>query len=157
MVTRKFPRYPTQITSILMQRDRLKYNASIRDVSVKGCRVESVIKPFTGMQLEVSLQLPGEATPIIITNAAVRWTGSHGIGIDYSQSGLNGPSIFPVTSTAARLRRLFLFVRGPADRLYLGRGRRRCFHCRATLRRRHPAHEGRHTPTGLLARAIDRL
>lgn len=66
-----------------MQRDRLKYNASIRDVSVKGCRVESVIKPFTGMQLEVSLQLPGEATPIVITNAAVRWTGSHGIGIEF--------------------------------------------------------------------------
>ncbi|HEX7767351.1 MAG TPA: PilZ domain-containing protein [Nitrospira sp.] len=83
MVTRKFPRYPAQISSILMQRDRLKYNASIRDVSVKGCRVESVIKPFTGMQLEVSLQLPGEATPIIITNAAVRWTGSHGIGIEF--------------------------------------------------------------------------
>ncbi len=83
MVTRKFPRYPAAITSILMQRDRLKYNASIRDVSVKGCRVESVIKPFTGMQLEVSLQLPGEATPIIINNAAVRWTGSHGIGIEF--------------------------------------------------------------------------
>jgi hypothetical protein len=83
MVTRKFPRYPAAITSILMQRDRLKYNASIRDVSVKGCRVESLIRPFTGMQLEVSLQLPGEATPIIINNAAVRWTGSHGIGIEF--------------------------------------------------------------------------
>ena len=83
MVTRKFPRYQAQITSVLMQRDRLKYNASIHDVSLKGCRVESVIKPFTGMQLEVSLQLPGEAAPIIITNAAVRWTGSHGIGIEF--------------------------------------------------------------------------
>ncbi|MEK7300087.1 MAG: PilZ domain-containing protein, partial [Nitrospirota bacterium] len=47
------------------------------------CRVESVIRPFTGMQLEVSLQLPGEATPITITNAAVRWPGSHGIGIEF--------------------------------------------------------------------------
>ncbi|MEQ1628459.1 MAG: PilZ domain-containing protein [Nitrospira sp.] len=83
MVTRKFPRYPAQISSILMQRDRLKYNAALRDVSVKGCRVESVIRPFTGMQLEVSLQLPGEATPITITNAAVRWTGSNGIGIEF--------------------------------------------------------------------------
>jgi hypothetical protein len=33
--------------------------------------------------LEVSLQLPGEATPITITNAAVRWTGSNGIGIEF--------------------------------------------------------------------------
>ena len=83
MVTRKFPRYPAEISSILMQRDRLKYNAALRDLSVKGCRVDSVIRPFTGMQLEVSLQLPGEAAPIIITNAAVRWTGSHGIGIEF--------------------------------------------------------------------------
>lgn len=29
---------------------------------------------------------------------------SHGIGPDFSQSGLNGPSIFPVTSVGARLR-----------------------------------------------------
>ncbi|MBI3924705.1 MAG: carbohydrate porin [Armatimonadetes bacterium] len=29
---------------------------------------------------------------------------SHGIGADYAQTGLNGPSIFPVTSLAARLR-----------------------------------------------------
>lgn len=29
---------------------------------------------------------------------------SHGIGPDFAQSGLNGPSIFPVTSIAARLR-----------------------------------------------------
>lgn len=83
MVTRKFPRYQVSLSSILVQRDRLKYNAALRDVSVKGCRVESVIRPFTGMQLEVSLQLPGEATPITITNAAVRWTGSHGIGIEF--------------------------------------------------------------------------
>jgi hypothetical protein len=61
-----------------MQRDRLKYNASIRDVSVKGCRVESVIKPFTGMQLEVSLQLPGEATRSLSRRRPL--TGSwHGI------------------------------------------------------------------------------
>lgn len=83
MVTRKFPRFQTALSSILVQRDRLKYNASIRDVSLKGCRVESVIRPFTGMQLEVSLQLPGETTPITISNAAVRWNGSHGIGIEF--------------------------------------------------------------------------
>jgi porin len=29
--------------------------------------------------------------------------GTHGIGIDFAQAGLNGPSIFPVTSLAARV------------------------------------------------------
>lgn len=83
MVTRKFPRFSTSMPSILVQRDRVRYNASLCDVSLKGCRVESPIKPFTGMQLEVSLQLPGSLTPITISNATVRWTGSHGIGIEF--------------------------------------------------------------------------
>jgi hypothetical protein len=55
----------------------------VKDLSQKGCRVESVIRPFTGMQLELQLQLPGEAAPITISNAVVRWTGSHGIGFEF--------------------------------------------------------------------------
>lgn len=39
-----------------------------------------------------------------IETAALFLNSSHGIGADFSQSGLNGPSIFPVTSLALRLR-----------------------------------------------------
>jgi len=67
----------------VIQQDKLRYKASLRYLSLKGCRVESVIRPFTGMQLELLLQPPGEATPITITNAAVRWTGAHGIGVEF--------------------------------------------------------------------------
>jgi hypothetical protein len=83
MVVRKFPRFPVTIPSTLIQKDKLRYNASVKDLSLKGCRVESIIRPFTGMQLELLLQLPGEATPITISNAAIRWTGSHGIGVEF--------------------------------------------------------------------------
>ena len=83
MVVRKFPRFPVTIPSTLIQKDKLRYPGSLKDISMKGCRVESIIRPFTGMQLELQLQLPGEATPIIISNAAVRWTGSHGIGVEF--------------------------------------------------------------------------
>jgi hypothetical protein len=83
MVVRKFPRFPVTIPSTLIQRDKLRYGASLKDLSVKGCRVESIIRPFTGMQIELHLQLPGEATPITISNATVRWTGSHGIGVEF--------------------------------------------------------------------------
>jgi hypothetical protein len=83
MVVRKFPRFLVTLPSTLIQKDKLRYNASLKDLSLKGCRVESIIRPFTGMQLELLLQLPGEATPITISNAAVRWTGSHGIGMEF--------------------------------------------------------------------------
>lgn len=40
-----------------------------------------------------------------IDAAGLFLNSSHGIGPEYAQSGLNGPSIFPVTSLALRLRR----------------------------------------------------
>ena len=83
MVVRKFPRFPVTIPSTLIQKDKLRYNASLKDLSRKGCRVESIIRPFTGMQLTLLLQLPSETTPITISNATVRWTGSHGIGVEF--------------------------------------------------------------------------
>lgn len=83
MVVRKFPRFPVTLPSTLIQKDKLRYNASLKDLSLKGCRIESIIRPFTGMQIELLVQLPGEATPITISNATVRWTGSHGIGVEF--------------------------------------------------------------------------
>jgi len=83
MVVRKFPRHSVTLPSTLIQRDKLRYAGSVKDLSQKGCRIESVIRPFTGMQLELQLEPSGETTPITITNAAVRWTGLHGIGIEF--------------------------------------------------------------------------
>jgi hypothetical protein len=42
-----------------------------------------MISPFTGMQLSVHLNIPGESKPILIDNAAVRWSGSAGIGLEF--------------------------------------------------------------------------
>lgn len=83
MVVRKFPRFPVAMPSTLIQRDKLRYNASVKDLSLKGCRLESVVRPFTGMQVELFIELPGEATPIHISRGAVRWSGSRGIGVEF--------------------------------------------------------------------------
>jgi hypothetical protein len=45
--------------------------------------VESIISPFTGMQLAVHLHITGESKPILIDNAAIRWSGSAGIGLEF--------------------------------------------------------------------------
>ncbi|HLZ34628.1 MAG TPA: PilZ domain-containing protein [Nitrospira sp.] len=83
MVTRKHRRFSIAMPSTLVQRDKFRHNGSIRDLSAKGCRVESLISPFTGMQVTLLLHIPGEAAPIMIENAAVRWCGSQGIGIEF--------------------------------------------------------------------------
>jgi hypothetical protein len=83
MVTRKYPRFSVSLSSTLVHKDQFRHAGFVRNLSIKGCRVESVIRPFTGMQLTVQLHIPGEAIPILISNAAVRWSGSSGIGLEF--------------------------------------------------------------------------
>ena len=83
MVTRKHPRFPVSFSSTLVHKAHFRHAGSVRNLSVKGCRVDSIISPFTGMQLTVQLHVPGEPQPIVITNAAVRWSGSAGIGLEF--------------------------------------------------------------------------
>jgi hypothetical protein len=67
----------------LVHQNRFRHSGSVCDLSTKGCRVSSVITPFTGMQISVQLHVPGEETPITITRAAIRWCGTHGIGLEF--------------------------------------------------------------------------
>lgn len=83
MVTRKYPRFPVALKSTLVHTEHFRHAGSIRDLSTKGCRVDSIISPFTGMQMAVLLHVPGEAAPIAIEKAAVRWCGSAGIGMEF--------------------------------------------------------------------------
>jgi PilZ domain len=83
MVTRKHPRFSVSLSSTLVYKDHFHHTGSVRNLSVKGCRIDSVISPFTGMQLTVQLHVPDEAKPIVISNAAVRWSGSAGIGLEF--------------------------------------------------------------------------
>jgi hypothetical protein len=83
MVTRKHPRFPVSLSSTLMHKSQFRHAGSVRNLSAKGCLVESIISPFTGMQLTVHLHIPGDPQPISIDNAAVRWSGSAGIGLEF--------------------------------------------------------------------------
>ena len=83
MVTRKYPRFPVSLSSTLVHKNQFRHAGSVQNLSAKGCRVESIISPFTGMQLAMQLHIPGEPQPIMIDNAAVRWSGSAGIGLEF--------------------------------------------------------------------------
>lgn len=83
MVIRKFPRFPVSAPSTLVQQDKLRYNALVKDLSLKGCRLESTLRPFTGMQVELLLQVEADTPPIHISKATVRWSGARGIGVEF--------------------------------------------------------------------------
>ena len=71
------------LSCTLVHQNRFRHAGSVRDLSAKGCCVDSIISPFTGMQLTIHLHIPGESKPIIVDNAAVRWSGSAGIGLEF--------------------------------------------------------------------------
>jgi hypothetical protein len=83
MVTRKHPRFSVSLSSTLEHKNHFRHAGPVRNLSVKGCRVDSIISPFTGMQLAMQLHIPGESNPILIDNAAVRWSDSAGIGLEF--------------------------------------------------------------------------
>ena len=83
MVTRKHPRFPVSLSSTLVHKDRFRHAGSVLNLSAKGCCVVSIISPFPGMQLTMQLHIPGEPKSILIDNAAVRWSGSAGIGLEF--------------------------------------------------------------------------
>jgi len=83
MVTRKYPRFSVSLSGTLVHKDHFRHAGSVRNLSAKGCRLDSIISPYIGMQLTVQLHIPGESRPIIIDNAAVRWSGSAGIGLEF--------------------------------------------------------------------------
>jgi hypothetical protein len=83
MVTRKHPRFPVSFSSTLLHKNQFRHAGSVRNLSAKGCLVESIISPFTGMQLTIHLHIPGEPQPLSIDNATVRWSGSAGIGLEF--------------------------------------------------------------------------
>ena len=83
MVTRKHPRFSVSLSSTLVHKDHFRHTGTVRNISANGCRVDSIISPFTGMQLTMQLHIPGEPQPIMIDNAAVRWSGSAGIGLEF--------------------------------------------------------------------------
>ena len=99
MVTRKHPRFPVSLSSTLVHQNHFRHTGSVRDLSAKGCRVESLISPFTGMQMAIQLHIPDEPQPILIDNAAVRWSGSAGIGVEF------------LTIAAAQQDRLSLIIK----------------------------------------------
>ena len=55
----------------------------VYNLGIGGCKVVSDLAVQHGALLTVQLHIPGESRPIVIDNAAVRWSRSAGIGLEF--------------------------------------------------------------------------
>lgn len=56
---------------------------TIVDLSESGCCVHTDSQVYTGIQLALRLHVPGEASPIHIEQAAVRWSRERELGVEF--------------------------------------------------------------------------
>lgn len=83
MVIRQYPRFATSFSGTLVHQNRIHGISKALDLSRKGCRLESSIRAIAGMHVDLLLYLHEGGTPILIQGAVVRWSGRHGIGIEF--------------------------------------------------------------------------
>jgi len=83
MVVRQHPRFPASFSGTLIHQSHLHQIDKSLDLSRKGCRLESPFRASAGMKVDLLLYIPEDKTPILIQAAIVRWSGVHGIGIEF--------------------------------------------------------------------------
>jgi len=83
MVVRQYPRFQAIFSGTLIHQSHLHPINRALDLSRKGCRLESPLRAFAGMKVDLLLYIREEKTPILIQGAVVRWSGKHGIGIEF--------------------------------------------------------------------------
>ncbi len=83
MVIRQHPRFPTTFSGTLIHQNHLHHISKALDLSRKGCRLESPFRASAGMKVDLLLYLREGSTPILIQGAVIRWSGAHGIGIEF--------------------------------------------------------------------------
>jgi hypothetical protein len=101
MVVRQYPRFPASFSGTLIHQSHLYQISKARDLSRKGCRLESGFQAIAGMKVDLLLYVSEEATPILIQGAVIRWSGAHGIGIQFQS--LTSPHRERLDSTLQRL------------------------------------------------------
>lgn len=85
MVIRKHARYLVS-WSVTVYQTGVEYCGTISNVSLKGCTVKSAtLRPFTGMQVRLSIETRDGQAPLCIERASVRWCASDSAGLEFTQ------------------------------------------------------------------------
>ncbi|HKC93984.1 MAG TPA: PilZ domain-containing protein [Nitrospira sp.] len=83
MDLRRHQRFPVHFHSVLSGPKLSESVGTIVNLSEGGCCVETDSQVYTGIQVALRLHVSGEESPILIEQAAVRWTRGHELGVGF--------------------------------------------------------------------------
>jgi hypothetical protein len=84
---RKDARFPIVMHAVYTYCNSTPGEGVVEDVSLSGCKVKSSTPTTSGRELRLQFYPPGQALPIEIQKALVRWTGDGQFGVQFSQMG----------------------------------------------------------------------
>ena len=77
-------RFPVTMHGVYVYTDRSTGEGVVQDVSVNGCKVRSTMPAKVKAELRLQFYPPGQALPIEIRHAVVRWSGEGEFGVQFS-------------------------------------------------------------------------
>ena len=80
---RKTARFSVRFRSSFTSTNVVGGEGSVVDVSIRGCRIESVVHVHSGTVLELRLYLSKEEPPLGVTRAVVRWARGRYFGVEF--------------------------------------------------------------------------
>jgi len=83
MDLRRQQRFTVRLHSILSGPRREEWVGTVMNLSKGGCLVEIDEQVYSGMQVSLRLEVPGDTTPILVARAAVRWNRGRGVGVGF--------------------------------------------------------------------------
>lgn len=82
MRPRRHRRFLVSCPILLVQSGGHSYPGKMTNLSLKGCGVTSYLPAATGMQLRLNFEI-GEAYPVTVNKATVRWSSAAGMGLEF--------------------------------------------------------------------------
>jgi PilZ domain len=83
MEQRQSPRFPVRFRSSFTSLNVVGGDGSIVDLSLRGCRVDSLTEVRPGTSLEVRILTSEEEPPLQIQEAVVRWCRTRQFGLEF--------------------------------------------------------------------------
>ncbi len=89
MERRKHPRIQVQwrisffVGPSSLKEGRISGAGTASDLSVRGCRVLSDTRVYSGMQMELRLYMPDDLMPMEVHQAMVRWSQGREFGLQF--------------------------------------------------------------------------
>jgi hypothetical protein len=80
---RRCARYPVHFRSTLSTQQIPESNGTAKDLSIRGCRIESFIPILPSMRVRLTIDIQDHDVRIEVEQAVVRWVSGNEFGVEF--------------------------------------------------------------------------